>query len=122
MIFLQRLVDAPEVGKRAGIEQVSLGRLEIGPALLQVIHRRQCIGRTFPSELSLRLAERIDRLGSHRQRQNVIVMALGFVEPADPFTLDRKRRAICNRVRIAESRFRQFAVLPFRGSSLSAMR
>ena len=47
MVLFERLVDAPDFGERTGIEQMAVGRLEIRPALLQIVERRQRIGRAL---------------------------------------------------------------------------
>jgi hypothetical protein len=50
------------------------------------------------AELGARLAKRVDGVVAHRQRQNVIVVALGFVEFSECEAFVGKRRTVGDRV------------------------
>lgn len=62
--------------------------------LLEIVEHRERISRTFGGKRGPRLAERIDGIGAHRQRQNVVVMLLGLAEAADPGALLSQRGTI----------------------------
>lgn len=102
MVLLKRLINASDFGQCPCIEQMALGRLKIRPALLQIVQRRQRVGRTIASELGLRLAECVGRFTAHRQVDDVIVMPLGFVKSRDVQTLGSKRSAVGNRIGTGE--------------------
>ena len=102
VVFLQRLVKTPDFAQYARMEQVALGRLKVGPALLQIVQRRQRIRLLIATEFGLRLAQRIGRLPAHRQRKDMIVVARGLVEPSDLQAFGGKRRAIGNRIGVGE--------------------
>ena len=102
MVFVERLVDASDLGQCAGIEQMTFSRFKIGPLRFQIIQCRERVRRTIETELRLRFAQCLDRLATHRQCENVTVVALGFVEPPDLQTLGRERVAVRDGVAAGE--------------------
>jgi hypothetical protein len=68
--------------------------LVIRPAFAQIIERRDRFLRVAAAELGARLAESIDRVVAHRQRENVLVVIFRLGELPQFRTLFGKRRAI----------------------------
>src|SRR3984957_4791493 len=94
LILVERIVGAAAFVKRAGAEQMRFRRLVIRPAFAQIIERRDRFLRVAAAELGARLAESIDRVVAHRQRENVLVVIFRLGELPQFKTLFGKRRAI----------------------------
>ena len=94
LILVERVVGAAAFFERAGIKQMRFRRLVIRPAFAQIVERRDRLLRMAATELGARLAERVDRVVAHRQRQNVFVVILRFVELSQRETLLGERGAI----------------------------
>ena len=98
LIFEERLFRTSALFERTRVKQMPFGRLVIGPARSQRIECGDGFLGMTKSELRARLAERIDRLVAHRQRQDVVVVALRLVEFSEFEALFGERGAVGDRI------------------------
>ena len=69
-------------------------RLVVRPALAQIVERRYRLLRIAETELGARLAQRVDRVITHRQRQDVFVVPQRLFEFSQRQALLGERGAV----------------------------
>jgi hypothetical protein len=94
LILGERVLGAAAFFERAGIEQVPFRRLVVRPALAQIVERRHRLLRIAETELGARLAQRVDRVITHRQRQDVFVVPQRLFEFSQRQALLGERGAV----------------------------